>query len=161
MESFDVYDSNRKSLGYTKIRGEKLLDNEYNQGVELWIFNNNKLLIDQRSKEKSHALEWEVPGGCSQVGETSIDTLFREAKEEIGLESNSFEFLDTVIYKHQFVDIYKTNMKADLSKVKLQEEEVSDIKFVTKKEFLEMNNNGEIVQSVFNRYEVIKDKINW
>ena len=100
MELFDVYDENRKPLGYTKPRGEKLLDNEYNMGIETWIINDNKLLMTQRSLEKSHPGKWEVPGGCSQEGETSIDTLTRELKEDICVDiNNNYILLDTVIYK--------------------------------------------------------------
>lgn len=158
-EYFDVVDVNREKLGYTKIRGEQLEENEYNVGVEFWIFNDGKLLMTQRSQLKSHPGEWEVPGGCSQAGESSLDTLTREAKEEIGLTiNNNFELLDTQLYKKQFVDIYISNVKIDLNNVTLQDEEVSDIKFVTKNEFIEMANNNEIVQSVYNRYTNIRDK---
>ena len=98
-----------------------------------------------------------VPGGCSQKGETSIDTLEREVKEEIGVDiNNEYELLGTEIYKKQFVDMYKSNIKVDLSKIKLQVEEVNDIKFVTKEEFLEMAKNEIIVKSVYNRYHVFK-----
>ena len=55
--------------------------------------------------------------------------------------------------------MYKSNIKVDLSKVKLQAEEVSDIKFVTKEEFLEMAKTDKIVKSVYNRYNVIKNKL--
>ena len=162
MEIFDVVDCNRKKLNYTKNRGDNLLPNEYNVGVEVWIFNNHKLLMTKRSINKSHPLEWEVPGGCSQSKESSIDTLIRETKEEIGiyLKNNDYEFLETSIYKKQFVDIYKSNIKVDLNKVVLQKDEVSDINFFTKDEFLEMANNNKIVKSVFERYNIIKDKIN-
>ena len=160
MEEFDVLDKNRKPLGYTKQRGVELEENEYNLGSEIWIFNNKKLLVTQRDINKSHPLEWEVPGGCSQKGETSIDTLEREVKEEIGVDiNNEYKLLGTELYKKQFVDMYKSNIKVDLSKVKLQAEEVSDIKFVTKKEFLEMAKNDKIVKSVYNRYNVIKNKL--
>ena len=160
MEYFDVLDENRCSLGYTKERGSKLEESEYNQGIEIWIFNDNKLLLTQRSLEKSHPGMWEVPGGCSQKGETSIDTLKRETKEEIGVViDNNFELIGTELYKKQFVDMYKSNITIDIKKVKLQAEEVSDIKFVTKKEFLDMAKNNKIVPSVYNRYNIIKDKI--
>ena len=43
MEYFDVLDEKRCSLGYTKERGSKLEESEYNQGIEIWIFNDNKL----------------------------------------------------------------------------------------------------------------------
>lgn len=158
MELFDVYDSNRKPLGYSKARGDKLLDNEYNMGIETWIINDHKLLMTKRSLEKSHPGKWEVPGGCSQIGETSIDTLTRELKEEVNIDiKDNYKLLDTVMYKKMFVDIYTSNIKVDLDKVSLQKEEVSDIKFFTKEEFLNMKD--EIVESVFNRYEVIKDKL--
>jgi len=160
MEFFDVLDKNRKPLGYTKKRGDILEDNEYNSGIEIWIFNDQKLLLTRRSQEKSHPLEWEVPGGCSQKGESSIETLKRELKEEIGINiNNNYELLGTELYKKQFIDIYKSNMKIDLTNIKLQPEEVSDIKFVTKEEFLEMAKNNIIVKSVYNRYNVIKDKL--
>ena len=161
MEYFDVYDENRKPLGYTKIRGEELNDNEYNVGIECWIFNNKKLLMTQRSINKSHPGEWEVPGGCSQKGETSIDTLIRELKEEVNISVNDVDYklLDTSLYKKQFVDIYKSNKLVDLDKITLQEEEVSDVKFITKQEFLEMAKNNQIVKSVYNRYELIQDKL--
>ena len=162
MEIFDVVDCNRKKLNYTKIRGETLSDNEYNVGVELWIFNNHKLLMTKRSINKSHPLEWEVPGGCSQAKESSIDTLIREIKEEIGItiKEDSCILLDTTLYKKQFVDIYKSNIKINIDKIILQENEVCDIGFFTKKEFLEMAKKEKIVKSVFDRYNIIKDKIN-
>ena len=72
---------------------------------------------------------------------------------------NDFELLDTVIYKKQFVDIYKSNRVIDLNEVTLQEDEVCDVKYVTKNEFLKMADNGEIVKSVYNRYNIIKDKL--
>ena len=161
MEIFDVVDCNRKKLNYTKTRGETLLDNEYNIGVELWIFNNHKLLMTKRSIKKSHPLKWEIPGGCSQSNESSIDTLIRETKEELGisLKDSDYKFLETSIYKKQFVDIYKSNIKINLDKIILQKDEVCDINFFTKEEFLKMAKNDEIVKSVFERYNLIKDKI--
>ena len=161
MELFDVVNKYRKPLGYKKQRGAKLEEDEYNVGIEIWIFNNKKLLMTQRSLNKSHPGEWEVPGGCSIAGEISTDTLIREAYEEIGikLNKNNYQLLDTIIYKKQFVDVYKSNMIVNIDKIILQEEEVSDIKFVSKKEFLEMATNNKIVKSVYNRYEIIKDKI--
>ena len=165
LELFDVVDENRKSLGYTKERGAELKENEYNVGVEFWLFNDNKLLMTQRSLEKSHPGEWEVPGGCAQTGETSVGTLLREAKEEVNLSLNNGEYklIGTELYKKQFVDMYLTTKKVNLSDIVLQEEEVSDCKFFTKEEFLKMAEENKVVKSVFNRYLIIKDKLeeNW
>ena len=54
MEYFDVVDKNRISLGYKKVRGETLKDNEFNVGVEMWIINDNSILMTRRSKNKSY-----------------------------------------------------------------------------------------------------------
>ena len=160
MEFFDVVDQNRNPLGYIKKRSEKLEENEYNVGVEIWIFNNKELLITKRSLNKSHPGKWEVPGGCSQSNEISCDTLSRELKEEIGISiNNDYTFLDTQIYKKQFVDIYKSNKHINLKNIILQKDEVCDIKFVTKNQFLKMIANNEIVNSVYERYKIINDKI--
>ncbi len=163
MEYFDVVDANRDNLNYTKRRGDELLENEYNVGIEVWIFNNNKLLMTKRSLNKSHPGEWEVPGGCSQTEETSIDTLVREIKEEIGitLTNKDYTYLDTELYKKQFVDIYKSNIEIDINKVVLQEDEVMDINFFTKEEFLKLTKTNMVVASVYNRYKRIEDKLDW
>jgi 8-oxo-dGTP pyrophosphatase MutT (NUDIX family)/ASC-1-like (ASCH) protein len=165
LELFDVVDENRKPLGYTKERGVALEENEYNVGVEFWLFNDNKLLMTQRSMEKSHPGEWEVPGGCAQTGETSVGTLLREAKEEVTLilKNGDYTLVGTELYKKQFVDVYVTTKKVNIDEIVLQEEEVSDCRFFTKEEFLKMAEENKVVKSVFNRYLSFKDKLeeNW
>ena len=161
MEYFDVLDKNREKKGYTKLRGSSLLDDEFNMGVEIYFINKDKLLITQRCEKKSHPLEWEVPGGCSKAGQTSIDTILCEVKEEIGItiEEKDIKKIVTKMYKKMFVDIYISNKKIDLSEVSLQEEEVSNIKYVTFDEFEQLFKEGKIVESVYNRYQEIKNKL--
>lgn len=160
-ELFDVLDKNRNKLGYTKERGEKLLSNEYNMAVENFIICDNKLLMTKRSKNKSHPNMWEVPGGCSQKGEESIDTLKREMKEEIDFDINNTDtkYIDTKLYKNQFIDIYQTKTNINLNNIKLQKEEVSDVKLFNKQEFNNLITNNEIVPSVLERWNGVKDKI--
>ena len=153
MELFDVVDANRNPLGYTKERGNELLEHEYNVGVEFWIFNNHKLLMTRRSPEKSHPGEWEVPGGCCQANETSDYTINREIDEEIGYKlNNNYKLIGSSLYKNHYVDMYKSNIDIDINKCILQDNEVSGIKYVTKEEFLILNKQDKIVKSVFNRY---------
>lgn len=161
MEYFDVLSKTRQKLNYTKTREDKLEDSEYNQGSELWILNNNKLLITKRSMNKFHPGKWETPGGCSQKSETSIDTIIREAKEEIGISlfEKDLELIGTQLYKKQFVDVFKTNKIINTLNIQLQLDEVTEFKFVTKEEFIKMIENNEIVNSVANRYFMFKDAI--
>ena len=140
MEYCDVLSKTRQKLNYIKSREDKLQSNEYNQGSEIWILNDNKLLISKRSMKKSHPGEWEAPGGCSRKSETSIDTIIRETKEEINiyLSEEDLELIGTQLYKKQFVDVFKTNKIINISNIKLQLDEVTEFKFVTKEEFIKM-----------------------
>ena len=160
-EYFDVLDKDRNNLGYKKERGSSLLDNEYNMGVENYIICDNKILMTQRSINKSHPLQWEVPGGCSQAGEDSFSTLKREMNEEVGIKVNkrNTKFIDTKLYKKMFVDIYQTKTDIDIEKINVQEEEVSDVKLVDKNEFNKLIEENKIVPSVLDRWNYIKDKI--
>lgn len=161
MEYFDVLSKTRQKLNYIKAREDNFESNEYNQSSELWILNNNKLLITKRSMKKSHPGEWETPGGCSQNSETSIDTIIREANEEIGisLSEEDLELIGTQLYKKQFVDVFKTNKIINTSNIKLQLDEVTEFKFVSKEEFIKMIEDNKIVNSVANRYFMFKDVI--
>lgn len=161
MEYFDVLDKNRKPLNKIYSRGTKLNEDEYNAGVEIYITYQNKLLMGERCILKSHPLEWEVPGGCSQTSEDSLTTLYRELKEEINLDLDiKPKLIDTIIYKNQFVDIYTVELPNLITNFKLQKEEVSNIKWVTKNDFQKMINDNKIVASVLNRFEQIKNKLN-
>lgn len=161
MEYFDVLDQNRISLNYKKLRGETLNPEEFNAGIELWIVNNNSILMTQRSMNKSHPGQWEVPGGCCQAGESVIDTVKRELSEEIGIEfsQDEFKLIGTELYKKQFVDVFYSEKQIKLQETSLQTEEVKNIKFVSKEDFNKMKNNNEIVPSVLNRFNLFKNKL--
>lgn len=165
MELYDVVDKNRNMLGYTKERGTVMNENEFNVGVEIWITCGNKILMSQRCENKSHPLMWEVPGGCSQKGESSIDTLIRELREEVSINAteDNFKLIGTILYKKQFVDVYTMELDISIENLKIQEEEVSDIKLVDQILFKEMERDNMIVESVLNRFYKIKEylNINW
>ena len=65
----------------------------------------------------------------------------------------------TQLYKKQFVDIFTSQKEIDIKNITLQMEEVQDVKFVDKSEFYRMIKNNEIVLSVIQRYNLIKDKL--
>lgn len=163
MEKFDVVDSNRKHLNYTKNRGEELEANEYGEGIQVWIINDGKVLMTRRSAKKSHPGSWEIPGGCAQAGEKIIDVVLREMREELGimLKESDVEFVCTQLYKKMFVDIYTTKIYVELDKIKLQIEEVSQAKFVNREELEKMIEENEVVPVDVKGYELVKDKIEW
>ena len=48
-------------------------------------------LMHRRPSHKQHGGLWEFPGGKVEVGETSVNALIRELREELGIDLSGFE----------------------------------------------------------------------
>ena len=84
MENVDIFNKRREKLGNIKERG-KLGKNEYSISVHVWLLEDDKLWIQQRSNEKKiFPGLWEQSGGGVISGETSLEAVKRETKEELG-----------------------------------------------------------------------------
>jgi 8-oxo-dGTP diphosphatase len=55
--------------------------------VAALILRDSKILVCQRRRDDSHALQWEFPGGKVEPGETPQVALARELREELGIEA--------------------------------------------------------------------------
>ena len=53
----------------------------------------NRVLVGQRTVKDQYFEKWEFPGGKLEANETAEAALFREFKEEIGIEVLSCEYL--------------------------------------------------------------------
>ena len=54
--------------------------------IALILSSDNKLLIAQRGSHQTHAGCWEFPGGKTEPGETHLQALQREIKEEVNID---------------------------------------------------------------------------
>jgi 8-oxo-dGTP diphosphatase len=61
-----------------------------------------KILIGQRRAGKSHAFEWEFPGGKVEPGETPLQALERELEEELGIRNATGE--EVLRYDYTYPD---------------------------------------------------------
>lgn len=59
------------------------------------IIESNRVLCAQRSENMSHPLLWEFPGGKIEAGETASACIIREIKEELNIEINILERLES------------------------------------------------------------------
>lgn len=66
------------------------------------IFQEGRLLVCQRRKERPFPLKWELPGGKVEGGEGCLDALQRELKEELGIEVQSAK--EVFQYNHLYQD---------------------------------------------------------
>jgi len=66
------------------------------------VFRDGALLLTQRPPGDALALQWELPGGKIEPGETPEHALVREVREELGVAATPLEVLevDTHDYPH-------------------------------------------------------------
>ena len=80
------------------------------------IYDNNKILCAQRSEQMSLPLLWEFPGGKIEQGESDVDALKREIKEEMKCDLEVLDKVTTTTYEYDFAVIQLTTYKCRLQK---------------------------------------------
>ncbi len=98
-------------------------DKEYPNLIVSFVieYNDKFLLVSRSPEEENYPSIWAFPGGKVEVGETVVDALKREIKEETGLEiSNEIAFLNSYIFKNSVGVTFL--VRAINNKVKLSRE---------------------------------------
>lgn len=87
MELWDLYDKDRRPLGRTHQRGLPVPPGAYHLAVIVVILNpKGEVLLTRRAPEKDACPGWwENTGGSVLAGETSLEAITRELREETGL----------------------------------------------------------------------------
>lgn len=150
MELWDIYDKNRIPTGKTMVRGTKFKPDAYHIAVHVCIFNNDgKMLIQHRQPFKSGwSNMWDISvGGSAVSGETSQSAAEREVMEELGLKIalDGIRPSLTVNFEHGFDDIYLVERKIDICTLKLQYEEVKEVKWASLDEIKSMIDDGRFI----------------
>lgn len=155
MEFFDILDENGHKTGKTKARQDVHRDGDWHKAVHIWIVNDkDEVLLQKRSPNKdSHPNMWDISSaGHLTAGDESLSGAIREIKEELGLDISPSQFkligtrkkadkyTDTFI-NNEFNDVYLLRLSLDTSKLHLQEEEVSEVKYIPINEFRNMIKN--------------------
>ncbi len=150
MEIFDLYDIDRNLINKQLVRGDKRNKDEYYLVVHCGIFNSQgEMLIQHRQSFKSNwSGLWDLTcGGHAQSGESSREAIRRELKEELGI---SYDFTDvrpyfTMNWQCGFDDFYLLQKDLDIDSLKLQYEEVQEVKWADLDEILKMIDVGEFI----------------
>ena len=167
-EFVDVYDENRIKTGKVINRNDKnkLNENEYTLAVHCWIINSKKeILITRRNLNLNRGGMWEDTHGGVQTGETSIEGMKRELKEELGIDIEDNELILVKILKRKnvFRDCYIVLKDISIDYINFNDNEVMDCKYVSIEEFKEIIKKGESTftdfsQTIFSYIDINKLK---
>ena len=70
------------------------------------IYVGNRILVTQRSQKMKLPLKWEFPGGKLKNGESEIECIKREIKEELNIEIRIIKRLSTTTHDYDDFKIH-------------------------------------------------------
>lgn len=164
MEIVDKFNNKRQPLNKTSERYERI-DGEYKLSMHVWIQNDKgEFLIQKRSPSKKVFPNfWSITGGGVDSGESTLDTVFRECKEELGIiaEEKNLELILSIKRKSDFVDIYLLQHNIELKDIVMQEEEVTDVKWASLNEIKRMIDSQEFAPNIPVYIDIFEKLLNY
>lgn len=161
-EYFDILDGKGQYTGKIDTSENCHKNGLWHKAVAVFIINSKEQVLLQRRSlnKKLWPNMWDLTaGGHVLAGEFGFEAIIRECKEELGIElnKNDITFIGAAtstnikgdIVNNHFNEYYIVNKEIDKTKVQLQEEEVSEVKWI---------NKNEIIEKVKNNYEGITNK---
>lgn len=150
VEMIDVLDADGSPSGRTKPKPHVHRDGDLHRSVHVWIIApDERILVQLRAavKENNPGL-WDVScAGHVSAGESAIDAAIREAQEELGIALEPSELRHIASLRERSVlnggtyidneihEIFIVRREVDLSTLRLQAEEVEDVRLLTRGEF--------------------------
>jgi len=140
--NFVVVNENDEIIGHTsleEIDSKKLLY----RVAALWIKNSKgESLLARRALTKSHfpGIWGPAAAGTVEKGETYEENIIKEAEEELGISNISVKKgpkYRAVEKYHHFTQMFTCTLDTSAGDFQIQEEEVAEVKWFTKKELLQ------------------------
>ena len=153
MDRIDLYDEQKKIIRTCMFDKNCIPKGLFYYTVHVWIYSFGQgFLIQQRSRfVKRLPGQWTITSGTVLHSETSLMAAQREVQEELGIKINAEEL--ELVYQYRkdqhFVDVFYIEKNIELSKLKLQEDEVQNVKFSSNKEIRNMVKKGEFYKYIY------------
>ena len=155
MEFNDIYDAHRRPTGRTHRRGTRWKKGEYGLVVCVWVYDGRgNVLMTRRAPEKTVPGTWENSGGAAKAGETSLQAIVRELREETGISAQpeEFEWIDSGTDANTHYDYYCLRREFPIEQVILQPGETDDAKWVSLQQVHEMIEKKMICRVIANQF---------
>ena len=150
MELVDLLNNGKELIGETCERNS-VPEGKYRLSIHIWIVNDkNEILIQQRSaNRKKFPNMWTNTGGACVAGETSIETVFRELKEELNVIPNidNLELIASYKRKKDYVDVWLLRQNINIKDLKFNDNEVQAAKWVSIEEWKKLLIEEQAVKS--------------
>lgn len=162
MEKFEVFDNDRLPLKKFYSYGEKRNLGENRIASHICIFNKKgQMLISQRQSDmKSCPNMWDFSSGGGATGnENGRQCAQRELKEELGVDYDFSKVRASFTFnsENEFDDYFIIDLNLDEKKLKLQKEEVKNVKWAEKTEILRLLKEKQFVPYKKSLVELIFD----
>jgi 8-oxo-dGTP pyrophosphatase MutT (NUDIX family) len=159
----DLYDIDHKLTGKAIRKGEPVPDGFYIIVVLIFIENNDGKFLVQRRSHKFKDGKLATTGGHVKTGETSVEGILEEVREEIGLNLRPSDltlyFAGREDSTHVFFDDYYAKIDIeDITKLELQDNEVDEVLWMTPDEIYAACETGEFLS---NHVEEFTRLIEW
>ena len=145
MELRDLYDINSNKTNKTYHKGDIIPEGYYPMVVMVVIRNSKGEFLMQKRVE-SKGGDWGVTGGHPKSGETPLEGIITEVKEELGLDFSNEKFIeyDSGCDGKDCYKMYFVNKDIDVRDIKIQEEELSEVRWFSMNELKHMVSTNEL-----------------
>lgn len=141
----DLYDINSERTGKTYYKGDSIPKSYYPMVVMVVIRNSKGEFLMQKRVEAKGG-DWGVTGGHPKSGETPIEGIITEVKEELGLDFSKDDFIEyeSGCDGKDCYKMYLVNKDIDLNDITIQKEELTEVKWFSMEELDNMVSTGEL-----------------
>ena len=141
----DLYDENSNVTGKTYHKGESI-PNGYYPMVVMVVIRNAKGEFLMQKRVPSKGGDWGVTGGHPKAGETPMEGIITEVKEELGLDFSNEKFIeyDSGCDGKDCYKMYFVNKDINLNDITIQKEELTEVRWFSMDELNNMVINNEL-----------------
>ncbi len=140
-EKRDLYNKNGELTGLTYFKGDEVPKGYYPMVVMICLQNKKgEFLMQKRVPRKGG--DWGVTGGHPKSGETPEQGIVTEVKEELGFDITGMplEIFSEGCDGKDCFKMYYLNIDLDIKKLKIQKEELTEVRWFSMQQLTEMTN---------------------